>query len=213
MSLLLYSSVLSNCQFYSSFFYQQLLSIHLQFIYGFLPGSPKQYIGSGQPTLSHQFLQESFNVTLFLELFMISVLPCSWLSVLQLFSKVCFCIKKKAYVLRKTDFGDWAYRLFESSLIHQGGPRNFRQVFQSHCFPNPFISTSLVSITILYNGREFRIVVTNIKGVHCHSLYCSSTQWTWVWVNSRSWWWTGRPGMLHSMGSQRVGHDWVTELN
>ena len=41
----------------------------------------------------------------------------------------------------------------------------------------------------------------------------SSTQWTWVWVNSRSWWWRGRPGVLQSMGSQRVGHDWVTELN
>ena len=40
----------------------------------------------------------------------------------------------------------------------------------------------------------------------------SPTQWTWVWVNSRSWWWTGRPGVLQSMGSQRVGHDWVTEL-
>ena len=41
----------------------------------------------------------------------------------------------------------------------------------------------------------------------------SLTQWTWVWVNSRSWWWTGRPGVLQSMGSQRVGHDWATELN
>ena len=41
----------------------------------------------------------------------------------------------------------------------------------------------------------------------------SPTQWTWVWVNSRSWWCTGRPGMLQSMGSQTVGHDWVTELN
>ena len=41
----------------------------------------------------------------------------------------------------------------------------------------------------------------------------SSTQWTWVWVNSGSWWWTGRPGMLQSMGLQRVGHDWATELN
>ena len=40
----------------------------------------------------------------------------------------------------------------------------------------------------------------------------SPTQWTWVWVNSRSWWWTRRPGMLQSMGSQRVGHDWATEL-
>ena len=41
----------------------------------------------------------------------------------------------------------------------------------------------------------------------------SLTQWTWVWVNSGSWWWTGRPGMLQFMGSQRVGHDWATELN
>ena len=41
----------------------------------------------------------------------------------------------------------------------------------------------------------------------------SPTQRTWVWVNSGSWWWTGRPGVLQSMGSQRVGHDWATELN
>ena len=41
----------------------------------------------------------------------------------------------------------------------------------------------------------------------------SLTQCTWVWVDSRSWWGTGRPGMLWFMGSQRVGHDWETELN
>ena len=41
----------------------------------------------------------------------------------------------------------------------------------------------------------------------------SPTQWTWVWVNSRSWWWTGRPGVLRFMGSQRVRHNWATELN
>ena len=41
----------------------------------------------------------------------------------------------------------------------------------------------------------------------------SPTQWTCVWVNSGSWWWTGRPGMLQFMESQRVGHDWVTELD
>ena len=41
----------------------------------------------------------------------------------------------------------------------------------------------------------------------------SLTQRTWVWVNSGSWWWTGRPGVLRFMGSQRVGHDWETELN
>ena len=39
------------------------------------------------------------------------------------------------------------------------------------------------------------------------------TQWTWVWVNSGSWWWTGRPGVLRFTGSQRVRHDWATELN
>ena len=41
----------------------------------------------------------------------------------------------------------------------------------------------------------------------------SLTQWTWIWVNSGSWWWTGRPGVLWFMGSQRVRHDWATELN
>ena len=41
----------------------------------------------------------------------------------------------------------------------------------------------------------------------------SPTQRTWVWINSRSWWWTGRPGVLQFMGSQRVGHNWAAELN
>ena len=41
----------------------------------------------------------------------------------------------------------------------------------------------------------------------------SLTWWTWVWVNSGSWWWTRRPGMLRFMESRRVGHDWTTELN
>ena len=41
----------------------------------------------------------------------------------------------------------------------------------------------------------------------------SPMQWTWVWVGSGSWWWTGKPGVLQSMGLQRVGHDWATEVN
>ena len=41
----------------------------------------------------------------------------------------------------------------------------------------------------------------------------SPTQWAWVWVNSESWWGTGRPGVLQSMGSQRVGYNWATEVN
>ena len=41
----------------------------------------------------------------------------------------------------------------------------------------------------------------------------ASLTWKWVWASSESWWWTGKPGMLQSMESQRVGHNWVTELN
>ena len=40
----------------------------------------------------------------------------------------------------------------------------------------------------------------------------SLTQWTWVWASSRSWWWSGKPAMLQSLGSQRIGYDWATEL-
>ena len=39
------------------------------------------------------------------------------------------------------------------------------------------------------------------------------TQWTWVWINSGSWWWTEKPGVLQSIGSQRVRHNWATELD
>ena len=41
----------------------------------------------------------------------------------------------------------------------------------------------------------------------------SLTQWTWVWVNSTNWWWTGKPGMFQSMGSEKVRQDWVTNQN
>ena len=51
------------------------------------------------------------------------------------------------------------------------------------------------------------------KGLTWDGWMASPTWWTWVWVNSRSWWWTGRPGVLWFMGSQRVGHDWATKLD
>ena len=57
-------------------------------------------------------------------------------------------------------------------------------------------------------GKDWR---QEEKGMTENGL-ASPTQWTWVWISSRSWWWTGKPGMLQSMGSQRVGRDWVTEL-
>ena len=53
-----------------------------------------------------------------------------------------------------------------------------------------------------------------IQDVFIHDYLCIySLQWTWVWVNFGSWWWTGRPGVLRFMGSQRVRRDWTTELN
>ena len=60
---------------------------------------------------------------------------------------------------------------------------------------------------------QFNIISIIASNNEYWNWVASLTQWTWVWVNSGSWWWTGRPGMLRSMGSQRVGHDWATELN
>ena len=55
--------------------------------------------------------------------------------------------------------------------------------------------------------------LTRLQKLRWAGWMASLTQWTWVWVNSRSWQWTGRPSMLQSMGSQRVVHNWATELN
>ena len=52
-----------------------------------------------------------------------------------------------------------------------------------------------------------------IEGGGWDGWMASPTWWTWIWVNSGSWWWTARPGVLQSMGLQRVGHDWATEVN
>ena len=53
--------------------------------------------------------------------------------------------------------------------------------------------------------------INHLRG--CDGWKPSLTQWTWVWISSRSWWWTGKPDMLQSRGLQRIGHKWRTELN
>ena len=58
-------------------------------------------------------------------------------------------------------------------------------------------------------GREWGKEEKGITG--WDGWMASPTWWTWVWVNSGSWWWTGRPGVLWFMGSQRVRHDWATD--
>ena len=77
-------------------------------------------------------------------------------------------------------------------------------------------------------GRVFLLLLTYMKRPWCwerlkargegddrgwNGWMASLTQWTWLWVNSGSWWWTGRPGVLQYMGSQRVRHNWAAELN
>ena len=60
-------------------------------------------------------------------------------------------------------------------------------------------------------GRDWRQEEKGMTG--WDGWMASLTWWTWVWASSRSWWWTGKPGVLQSMESQRVRHDWATELN
>ena len=52
-----------------------------------------------------------------------------------------------------------------------------------------------------WSGRQASVIIES----------CFATLQTWVWASTRSWWWTGKPGVLQSMGQQRVGHDWATE--
>ena len=77
-----------------------------------------------------------------------------------------------------------------------------------------FLNTSIATVFVHYlmlprwRMNHFCVILIKIK-----KAMASPTQWTWVWVNSRSWWWTGRPGVLQTMESQRVGHNWTIELN
>ena len=97
-------------------------------------------------------------------------------------------------------------------------------LFLSH-FPNNFCWRYLCN-----NYSEALYIFANISWVYFYHLLRLKTegerddrrwggwmappiQWTWIWVNSGSWWRTGRTGVLQSMGSWRVRHDWGTELN
>ena len=95
--------------------------------------------------------------------------------------------------------------------------------------PLPGLQTSnclpVCSQGLLHVYREKALSFSSFKGTErlkaggagddrgWHGWMASLTQWTWVWVSSGNWWWTGRPGVLQSMGLQRIGHNWVTELN
>ena len=64
------------------------------------------------------------------------------------------------------------------------------------------------------DSLEKTLMLGKIEGNRGWDVWMASlTQWTWVWVSSGSWWWTGKPGVLQFMRTQRVGHDWASELN
>ena len=62
-------------------------------------------------------------------------------------------------------------------------------------------------------GKDWRLEEKGLAEEEIDGWMALPTQWMWVWVSSRSWWWTGNPGVLQSIGYQRVVRDWVTELN
>ena len=67
-------------------------------------------------------------------------------------------------------------------------------------------------VRVIYNSCWSCNITDSMDMSWHHQLELSlPTWWTWVWESLGSWWWTGKPGMLQPVGSQRVGHDWATE--
>ena len=130
---------------------------------------------------------------------------------------------KKAERLRIDAFELWCWRLLRVPWT----VRKFNQSILKEISPEYSLAGLMLKLKLQYFGHlmqrtdsfEETLMLGKIEGGKRRDdkgwdgWMGSPTQWTWVWVGSRSWWWTGRPGMLQSMGSQRVGHDWVTELN
>ena len=85
---------------------------------------------------------------------------------------------------------------------------------QYSCLDNPMNSRKRQNDRILKEELPRSVGAQYVSGeIKWDGWMASLTQWMRVWVNSGSWWWTGRPGVLWFMGSQRVGRDWATELN
>ena len=105
--------------------------------------------------------------------------------------------------------------------------RSYNQSIQKEISPGCLMEGLVLKLKLQYFGHlmqsvdslEKTLVLGGIEGRRKRGR--KRTRWldgittwcTWVWVNSRSWWWTGRPGVLRFMRFQRVGHDWATELN
>ena len=135
----------------------------------------------------------------------------------------CWTIKK-AECRRIDDFELWCWRRL---LRVPWTARSSKQSILKEISPGCSLEEVMLKLKLQYFGHlmwradsfEKTVMLGKIEGRKevddkgWDGWMASLTQWTWVWVNSGSSWWTGRPGVLRFMGSQRVRHDWASELN
>ena len=93
------------------------------------------------------------------------------------------------------------------------GPREINNVCASSSSPTNGDNFGAYLIGLLWGLKEKLRAGGEGDDRRWDGWMASPTQWTWVWMNSRRWWWTGRSGVLQFTGSQRVRQDWATELN
>ena len=128
---------------------------------------------------------------------------------------------KKAERWRIDAFELWCWRRL---FIISWTPKRSNQCILKEIRPECSLEELMLKLKLQYFGQE----LTHLKRSRCwerlksgaeggdrwwDGWMASLTQWTWVWVKSGSWWWTGRPDMLQSMGLRRFRHNWVTEQN
>ena len=131
---------------------------------------------------------------------------------------------KRAQHWRIEAFEWWCWRRF---LRVPWTARGSNQSFLKEISPGYSLEGLMLKLNVQYfdhlmwktDSFEKTLILTKIKSRRKRDnrgwdgWMASPTQWTWVWVISRNFWWTGKPGVLQSMGSQRVKHGWATELN
>ena len=100
-----------------------------------------------------------------------------------------------------------------SSLIQEISPEFLTIHWKHRCWNSNTLATWCEELTQKRPWCWERLKAGEGNDRRWNGWTASLTQWTWVWVNSGSWWWTGRPSMLWFTGLLRVGHDWETELN
>ena len=137
---------------------------------------------------------------------------------------VVHLIIKKAECRRTDTFEVWCWRRL---LRVPWTARRSNQSILKQINPGISLEGMMLKLKLQYFGHLMRRVDSLEKRLWCweglgaggegddrgwDGWMASLTRWTWIWVNSGSWWWTWRPSVLWFMGSQKVGHDWATDL-